>query len=117
MMMREKSLAFAVRIVKLYKYLHISKREYIIAKQILRSGTAPGALIREAQNAESKRDFIHKLSFAQKECDEILYWLQVLLQSGILSNYEFEGINNQATELLKMIKSAMLTAKQSLKKT
>jgi four helix bundle protein len=116
MFMREKSLAFAVRIVKLYKFLSTSKREYILAKQILRSGTAPGALIREAQNAESKRDFIHKLSIAQKECDEILYWLQVLLQSGILTEFEFEGINHEGNELLKMIKSAILTAKQSLRK-
>ena len=66
----EKSLSFAVRVVKLYKYLCEEKKEYVMSKQISRSGTAIGALIREAQNAESSKDFIHKLSIAQKECDE-----------------------------------------------
>ncbi len=65
-----KSFAFAIRVIKLYKYLTENKKEYVLSKQFLRSGTAVGALVREAQNAESKADFIHKLAIAQKECDE-----------------------------------------------
>jgi four helix bundle protein len=67
------SFGFAVRIVNLYKYLVAEKREFVLRKQLLRSGTAVGALVREAQNAESKADFIHKLGIAQKECDEGIY--------------------------------------------
>jgi len=70
-----KSFSFAIRIVKLYQYLVAEKKEYVLSKQLLRSGTAVGALVREAQNAESKADFIHKLGIAQKECDETIYWL------------------------------------------
>jgi four helix bundle protein len=66
----QKSFSFAIRIVRLYQYLSDSKKEHILSKQLLRSGTAVGALVREAQNAESKNDFIHKLAIAQKECDE-----------------------------------------------
>ena len=65
-----KSFAFAIRIVRLYQYLVADKKEYVLSKQLLRSGTAVGALVREAQNAESKADFIHKLGIAQKECDK-----------------------------------------------
>ena len=69
------SFGFAVRIVTLYKYLVAEKREFVLSKQLLRSGTAVGALVREVQNAERKADFIHKLGIAQKECDESIYWL------------------------------------------
>lgn len=65
----KQSLGFAVRVVNLYKYLVAEKKEFVLSKQLLRSGTAVGALVREAQNAESKADFIHKLGIAQKECD------------------------------------------------
>lgn len=73
-----KSFDFAVRIVNLYKYLSETKKEYVLSKQLLGSGTSVGANIRETDNAESKLDFIHKLSIAQKECDETLYWLELL---------------------------------------
>ena len=72
-LIKDKSFAFAVRIVRLYKHLCENKKEYVLSKQLLRSGTAVGALVREAQNAESKADFIHKLGIAQKECDETTY--------------------------------------------
>lgn len=74
--LKDKSMEFAIRIVKLYQYLSDEKKEYIISKQILRSGTAIGALYREAEHAESKKDFIHKLAIAQKECNETLYWIE-----------------------------------------
>jgi four helix bundle protein len=80
---KKKSFLFAIRIVKLYQYLCEVKKEFILSKQLLRSGTAIGALIRESQNAESKADFIHKLSIAQKECDETIYWLELLKEQSI----------------------------------
>lgn len=82
--LKNKSFQFAVRIIKLYHYLIIDKKEYVLSKQLLRSGTAIGALIREAQNAESKADFIHKLGIAQKECDETIYWLELLKEINYL---------------------------------
>ena len=75
---RDKSFSFALRVVKLYKYLVDEKREYILSKQVLRSGTAVGALIREAEQGESKADFIHKLAIALKEANETEYWLDLL---------------------------------------
>lgn len=80
-----KSFAFAIRTVNSYKHLSTIKKEYVISKQLLRSGTAVEALIREAQNAESTPDFIHKLGIAQKECDESLYWLELLFRTEYLS--------------------------------
>lgn len=109
-----KSFLFAIRIIKLYKYLSSDKKEYVLSKQLLRSGTAVGALVREAQNAESKKDFIHKLAIAQKECDETSYWLELLMETEYLSNGEFESMNENALELLKIIKSSILTIKQKL---
>ncbi len=70
----EKSFLFAIRVIKLYQFLQTEKKEYILSKQLLRSGTSIGALVRESQNAESNMDFIHKLGIAQKECDKSMYW-------------------------------------------
>jgi four helix bundle protein len=109
-----KSFAFATRIVRLYQFLIQEKKEFVMAKQLLRSGTAVGALVREAQNAESKPDFIHKLGIAQKECDESLYWLELLKETNYLTTKEFDSINAEAIALLKMIRSAIITAKQKL---
>lgn len=109
----DKSFAFAVRIVKLFEHLRASRKEYVMSKQLLRSGTSVGALVREAQNAESRRDFIHKLAIAQKECDESLYWLELLRETEYLTSEEFESISSDASELLKIIRSAILTTKKS----
>lgn len=106
------SFGFAVRIVNLYKYLCAEKKEYVLSKQLLRSGTAVGALVREAQNAESRADFIHKLGIAQKECDETLYWLELLKETAFINKDEFESIVADATALLKMIRSAIMTTKK-----
>ncbi len=84
-----------------------------MSKQLLRSGTAIGALIREAQNAESKADFIHKLGIAQKECDETIYWLELLKETNYLTSKEFESIHIESTEVLKMIRSAIITSKKT----
>jgi four helix bundle protein len=111
--LKEKSFAFALKCIKLYKYLTETKKEFIMSKQLLRSGTSIGANIREAQNAESKADFVHKLAIAQKECDVSIYWLELLYASTYLSQNEFETINNEAIELLKMLRSSILTTKQN----
>ena len=112
--MKEKSFALALRIVKLYKFLIKNKKEYILSKQVLRSGTSVGAMVREAQNAESKVDFVHKLAIAQKECDESLYWMELLVQSDYITQKAFESVYIEAEQVLKMIKSAILTTKRNI---
>jgi len=111
---KDRSFAFAVRVIRLFQYLTETKKEYVLSKQLLRSGTAIGALVREAQNAESTKDFIHKLGIAQKECDETIYWLELLKETEYINNKEFESINNEANELLKMLRSAIITSKKNL---
>jgi four helix bundle protein len=111
---QDKSFAFAIRMVKLYKHVTVKQKEYVLSKQLLRSRTAVGALVREAQNAESKADFIHKLAIAQKECDESIYRIDLLKETEYLTIKEHESIRLEAIELLKMIRSAILTTKQKL---
>src|SRR4051812_18523365 len=94
--LQEKSFLFAIRIIKLYQYLVSNKKEFVLSKQLLRSGTSIGASIREAQNAESKADFIHKLSVAQKECDETIYWLELINSTGYINEKEFKSISVEA---------------------
>lgn len=91
--LKDKSFRFALNIVKCYKFLCEEKREFVLSKQLLGSGTSVGANIREAQNAQSKVDFIHKLSISQKECDETLYWLELLHQSEYLSKENFNSLH------------------------
>lgn len=111
--LKTKSFDFAVRVTRFYKYILENKKEYVLSKQLLRSGTAIGALVREAQNAERTADFIHKLAIAQKECDETMYWLELLKQTDFISKKEFESINKDAVELLKMIRSVIITVKSN----
>ncbi len=112
--LKEKSFALALRIIKLYKFLIDNKKEYVLSKQVLRSGTSVGAMIREAQNAESKMDFVHKLAIAQKECDESLYWLELLVQSDYITDESFKSVYGETEQVFKMIKSAILTTKKNL---
>lgn len=114
--LKDKSFLFAIRVVNLYKVITETKKEFVMSKQVYRSGTAVGALIREAQNAESKLDFIHKLAIAQKECDETMYWLELLKATNFISENEFDSISKDNLELLKMLKSSILTVKNSIKK-
>jgi four helix bundle protein len=114
--LKEKSFAFAIRIVHLHKFLREDKKEYLLSKQILRSGTNPGAMVREAANAESGADFIHKLSVAQKEICETQYWLELLNATNYLTITQFESLNNDAIEIIKLIKSSIITRKKNLKK-
>lgn len=111
--LKEKSYVFAIRIVNLSKYLKEEKNKHIMSKQLLRSGTAVGALIREAKNAESRADFIHKLGIAQKECDETIYWLELLKDTNYITEKEFESINFNAMKLLKMLRSTIITTKKN----
>jgi len=108
---RDKSFGFAVRIVNLYRVLTGERKEFVLCKQLLRSGTSIGANVREASNAESKADFNHKLAIAQKECDESCYWLELLYETKYIDNLEFESMHNDAVELLKILRSIILTSK------
>ena len=112
--LKDKSFKFAVRIVKLYKYLSEEKKEFVLSKQVLRSGTSVGAMAREAEHSESKADFIHKMAIAQKEINETIYWLELLNATEYLSLEMFNSLNNDAIELIKMITSSIKTAKQNL---
>ena len=111
---REKSFRFAVRSINLYKTLVNERKEFVISKQLLRSGTSIGANVREAMNAESPADFIHKLSIAQKECDETCYWIELLHETGFISETEFNSVHNDALELLKIIRSIILSSKKTI---
>jgi four helix bundle protein len=111
---RNKSFDFAVRIVKLYQYLNNDKKEFILAKQLLRSGTSVGAMIREAEHAENKNDFIHKFAIAQKEANETVYWLELLKATDYLNEKEFQNISNDSIAILKLITSILKTSKSQL---
>ena len=107
-----KSFNLAIRIVNLYKYLVETKKEYVMSKQILKSGTSIGANVRESQSAESKSDFIHKLSISLKEVRETSYWMELLFKTEFISDEQFESINNDIAELKKIISSIILTTRQ-----
>jgi len=112
---KSKSFAFAVRIVKLYQFLIDSKKEFVLSKQLLRSGTSVGAMVREAEHAESKPDFTHKMAVAQKEINETLYWLELLAETDYLTKQQFESINADAEELIKLVTSILKSTKANLK--
>jgi four helix bundle protein len=109
--MHDKSLDFAIRIVNLSRYLCTEHKEFVMSNQLLRSGTSVGAMIRESEYAESNADFIHKFSIAQKECNETLYWLELLYKTNFLTLPEFNSISEQSTELLKMLTTTIKTCK------
>jgi four helix bundle protein len=113
---KTKSFSFALRIVKLYQFLSLEKKEFVLSKQLLRSGTAIGALVREAEHAESKLDFVHKLAIAQKEANETDYWLELLFQSDYLNEIQFQSLNSDIAEINKILASIIITTKQNLKK-
>ena len=106
-----KSFDFAVRIIKLYKYLKKQHNEYEISQQVLRAGTAIGALIREAEFAESRKDFAHKLHIGLKEANECVYWLELLSATGYINKQMFESLAKDGTELLKMLIASIKTTK------
>jgi len=107
----KKSYSFALSIIQLYKEL-IEKKEYVLSKQILRSGTSVGANIHEAVSGESKKDFIHKLGIAVKEARETSYWLNLLRDSNYITPGDFNRLHNSCDELIKILNSIILTTKQ-----
>lgn len=108
---KNKSFAFAVRVVKLYQFLGEQKKEFILSKQLLRSGTSVGAMVREAEHAETKNDFKHKMGIAQKEINEAIYWLELLKETDYLTTEQFESINTDAVEIIKLLTAIIKSAK------
>ena len=106
---KDKSKAFALRIIKLYKYLCDEKREFVLSKQILRSGTSIGANVREAQRGQSKPDFYAKMSIALKEADETAYWLELLSESGFIEKPSYESMYADCNEIIKLLTSITKT--------
>lgn len=107
-----KSYDFALEIIKLYKNVSTEKREYILSKQVLRSGTSIGANINEALAGESKKDFIHKMSISLKEARETAYWLNLLCDSGFIQKEEHLNLINNCNELMRILTSIILTTKE-----
>jgi len=112
----DKSYTFAKKMVELYKHLSSEKKEFILSKQCLRSGTSIGASIREAGYAQSKPDFINKLSISLKEANETYYWLSLLKDTGYLTDDIYNPLVTGCEEIIKILVSSILTAKRSLKK-
>ena len=112
--LEEKSFLFATRIVKLSKYLSKEHKEYVLSKQILRSGTSIGALIRESKYAQSKADFLHKQMISLKEANETDYWLELLKSSNYISTQMYHSIKPDIVELLKLLIASTKTTKQRL---
>ena len=112
--LKTKSYSFALRIVRLYKYLAFETKEYVLSKQILRSGTSIGANIAEGNRAQSKLDFVHKLSISLKEADETEYWLNLLRDGEFITSQQAESLLADCNELQKMLTSSIKTAKSNI---
>ncbi|OQB15600.1 MAG: hypothetical protein BWY15_00313 [Firmicutes bacterium ADurb.Bin193] len=110
----EKSFNFAVRVIKLYKHISQRQNDYILSKQILRSGTSIGANISEAQQAQSKADFISKMSIALKETTETKYWLKLLKETDYITESEFNSIFGDCAELERILVSIIKTSKKQI---
>ncbi len=113
---KDKSFLFSIEIVKLCRDLCNEKREFVMSKQLLRSATGTGALVREAEHGESKLDFIHKLSIAQKEINETIYWLDLLYATDYIMESKFKILKNTALEIKRILTSIIKTTKFNLKK-
>lgn len=107
----KKSFDFAIRVINLYKFLRNLHKEYVVSQQLFRSGTAIGALIREAEHGESRKDFLHKLNIALKEANETVYWLELLFGAKYIDEKMFNSMMKDAIELLKMLISSVKTIK------
>ncbi|MES2477542.1 MAG: four helix bundle protein [Bacteroidota bacterium] len=112
--LKDKSFGFAIRIIELFKYLKVNQQEYVLSKQILRSGTAIGASIREAEFAESSKGFIHKLSISLKEANETKYWLELLFAGNFIEEKLFQSFIFDCDEILKILVSSINTSKKKL---
>ena len=112
--LKDKSKLFALRVIRLYKYLCEEKKEYVLSKQLLRSGTSIGANIAEAFYGQSEADFVAKLSISQKETSETIYWLELLHESEYLKDNEFDSVYSDAEELIKLLTSSIKTIKEKM---
>ncbi len=113
---KDKSFNFAIQIVKLYKYLSENKNEFVLSKQILRSGTSIGANINEALQGQSKKDFLMKMNISLKECSETKYWLELLYATEYIDKKMMVSIHNDCIEIEKILTSIVKTTKINLKK-
>jgi four helix bundle protein len=111
---KTKSFLFAIRVVKLYQYLCSDKKEFVLSKQLLRSGTSVGVMIRESEHAESKADFKHKLAIAQKEINETMYWLELLKETAYLTQDQFISLHTDAIEIIKLVTSIIKSTKANI---
>jgi len=109
--LKQKSFDFAIRIVNLYKYLKKNYNEFVLSQQIVASGTSIGALIREAEHAESLKDFLHKLNIGLKETNESKYWLDLLYATAFINKRMYESLNKDCEELLKLLIASVKTTK------
>ena len=107
----EKSFELAVRVVRLSQYLRDDKKEFVLSKQLLRSGTSIGSNVREAQQGESRLDFIHKLAIALKEAHETIYWMELLKATKYLDELEFDSIHKDAVSVLKILTAIIKSSK------
>lgn len=112
----EKSYSFAIEIIRLYKDICEENHEYVLSKQLLKSGTSIGASVREAAYAQSKADFISKLSISLKEANETLYWINLLHDTGYIDSKKFSIIKNCCEEIIRLLTASIKTAKSTLKK-
>jgi len=110
---KEKSLTFAKRIVRLYKYLSTEKKEFVLSKQVLRSGTSIGANVTEAECGISRKDFLAKMYIAFKECAETSYWLELLFSGEFITEAEYISLKKDCVELGKILSSITRTTKNS----
>ena len=110
-----KSKRFAVRIVRLCKYLHDEKKEYIMSKQILRSGTSVGANIAEGVEGQSKKDFISKMSIALEEANETKYWLRLLIASDYIDSNVGENLKEELLEIIRILTAILKKSRENLK--
>ena len=108
----QKSFQFAIRIVKLYKYLRSTKKEFVMSKQLLRSGTSIGTNVAESQQAQSRADFISKLNIALKETAETDYWLRLLHATEYLNDQEFQSVFDDCNEIGKMLTAILKSTKK-----
>jgi four helix bundle protein len=109
--LRDKSYQFAIDVVKVCRVLQLEQKEFVLSKQLLRSGTAIGALLREAEFGQSKADFINKINIALKEANESAYWLDLLKDTELLDESAFSQMKSNCDELIKMLVSSLKTLK------
>ena len=114
---KNKTFSFALKIVTICRHLIKEEKEFVLSNQLMRSGTSVGALVREAEQAESKKDFIHKLSIALKEANETEYWIELLNAGKFITEETFKVIQLEINEIIRILTKIILTSKTNINKT